>query len=549
MKRSCRCRREVRQPFGRGLPCPSCRRERRSTGDEGFTLIELLIVTAVIPLIVGALAAGLFAIFTLQTSTSSRIADSSDAQVVQTNFESDVQGAQQVEIAPTPACVSPNDPAGTQQLLGMEWNLQAGAVGSGESSNYGNVVSYVEVASGSQNNLVRQSCVYTFGSTPTSSETDTILAYDLPASESPATITCISSYTAAQCGADTTTWISTSDVSSVALGIIEPDSKFSYSLTAAPLATSTENDPGGPINDNATTGCNFPQAGSGPLASSLCMIDFSNLLGNPTLLADAEAPEPACLEESIALSGGFTLYFCINIQNSVSGEIIQPFALPTYCQAFLGNPGTSAACGSTGIYPNYYDIPGDPAIYQQGVGGVNNGGVTTITMTGIEIVNGEGVPATGWELFSADAESTDAGSGTNTSLAESVTWNSNADISVVSNGYTAAAGFCKAGTPCDTATDPAGTACYAGGSWTFNGTTYYGIAANSSDTEDYYNGGSPVTTNTVECTVPPTAANVTEEGTLTGALMVEAPTPTTFTATLGDGNGGLEAVVFGLLSS
>ncbi|MGB7652330.1 MAG: prepilin-type N-terminal cleavage/methylation domain-containing protein [Acidimicrobiales bacterium] len=525
-------------------------RERRSAGDEGFTLIELLIVTAVIPLIVGALAAGLFAIFTLQTSTSSRIADSSDAQAVQASFETDVQVAQQVEISPTPACVSSNE-TGTQ-LLGMEWNLQPGEVTAGDLNPYDNVVSYVEVANGTQNNLVRQSCVLSGG--VQTSETDTILSYDLPANENPATLTCVTWYTGScptTADASTSTWVSTSDVSNVAFNITEPDSKFNYALTAAPLSTATAADTGGPIHVNASTGCEFPQAGSGPLASSLCVIDFSNLLGNPTLLADAEVPEPGCLEESIALSGGFTLYFCLNITNSEAGEIIQPFALPTYCQAFLGNPGTSAACGSTGIYPNYYDIPGEPALYQQGTGGgVNDGYITTITMTGIEIVNGQGVPATGWELFSADAESTDAGSGTNNDLAESITWNASTDLSVISNGYTIGAGYCTAGTPCDTSTDPAGTACFAGKSWTFNGTTYYGIAANSTDTEDYYNAqGNPVTTNTVECTVPPTAADVTEEGTLTGALMVEAPAPSTFTATMGDGNGGLEAVVFGLLSS
>jgi prepilin-type N-terminal cleavage/methylation domain-containing protein len=546
--------RKFLEPPGHGAQCRNarCWRAQRTSDDAGFTLLELLIVSVIIPIIVGALAAGLFAVFTLQTSTSSRIADSSDAQAVQASFETDVQVAQQVEIDPTPACVSANE-TGTQ-LLGMEWNLQTNqtlpTVGL-----YDNWVSYVEVASGSSNNLVRQSCVRTGLTTFT--ETDTILSYDLPSGEGPATVTCVSGFTG--CSLDQTTWIldqntwfSTTDVQNVVLNVTEPDSHFTYSLTAAPLATATGSDLGGQISVNASTGCDFAEAGSGPLASSLCLIDFSNLLGNPTLLADAEVPLPGCLEESVALSGGFTLYFCLNITNSISGEIIQPFALPTYCGAFLGNPGTSAACGSTGIYPNYYDVGGEPALYQQGVGGVNSGGVTTFTLTGIEIVNGQGVLATGWELFSADAESTDEGSGNN-AMAESITWNSNADLSVVPNEYTAANGYCKAGTPCDTSTnppDPAGTACFSGGSWTYNGSTYYGIAANSTDTEDYYNtSGNPVTTNTIECTVPPPDANVPDSATPTGALMVGAPSPSTFSATLGDSTGGLEAVVFGLLSS
>jgi prepilin-type N-terminal cleavage/methylation domain-containing protein len=539
-----RRRQKFHEPLGHVAKCrhARCWRSRRTSDDSGFTLIELLIVSVIIPIIVGALAAGLFAVFTLQTSTSSRIADSSDAQAVQASFETDVQVAQQVRIDSTPICVSPNE-SGTQ-LLGMAWNLVTDQ-SSPWVGLYKNLVSYVEVASGSSNNLVRQSCVRT--GLNSFNETDTILSYDLPAGEVPATITCVTNYTG--CSVDQSNWLSTTDVQDVVLNVAEPDSNFTYSLTAAPLATATGNDTGGPINVNASTGCDFPQAGSGPLASSLCLIDFSNLLGNPTLLADAEVPLPGCLEESIALSGGFTLYFCLNITNSISGEIIQPFGLPTYCGAFLGNPGTSAACGSTGIYPNYYDVGGEPALYQQGVGGVNSGGVTTFTLTGIEIVNGQGVQATGWELFSADAESTDEGSGNN-NMAESITWNSNVDISVVPNEYTTANGYCKAGTPCDTATDPDGGACFGGGSWQYQGTTYYGIAANSADTLDYYNAsGNPVTTNTIQCTVPPPVANVTDTSDSTGALMVGAPSPSTFSATLGDSTGGLQAVVFGLLSS
>jgi prepilin-type N-terminal cleavage/methylation domain-containing protein len=539
-----RRRRKFLEPPGHGGLCRNarCWRAQRISDDGGFTLIELLIVSVIIPIIVGALAAGLFAVFTLQTSTSSRIADSSDAQAVQASFETDVQVAQQIEIDPTPACASANE-TGTQ-LLGMEWNLQTSQT-NGTAGTYDNVVSYVEVVSGSSNNLVKQSCVTTSGTT---TETDTILSYDLPSGEIPATVTCITGYTG--CSVDQTTWIPTADVQNVVLNVTEPDSHFTYSLTAAPLDTSTGSDTGGPISVNASTGCDFPQGGSGPLASSLCLIDFSNLLGNPTLLADAEVPLPGCLEESVALSGGFTLYFCLNITNSISGEIIQPFALPTYCGAFLGNPGTSAACGSTDIYPNYYDVGGEPALYQQGSGGgANDGGVTTITLTGIEIVNGQGVLATGWELFSADAESTDPGSGNN-AMAESITWNSNVDLSVVPNEYSAANGYCKAGTPCDTATDPAGGACDSGLSWQYQGTTYYGIAANSADTEDYYNtSGNPVTTNTIECTVPAPVTGASNTSDSTGALMVGAPSPGTFSATMGDSTGGLEAVVFGLLSS
>lgn len=535
-----RGRRKRRWPFGRGIACSSAKCWRTNRDDSsGFTLVELLIVCAVTPLIVGALAAGLIAMFSLQTSTSSRLSDSGDAQIVSANFEPDVQQAQQVSVSNFA-----EDECSSQQVFGAEWGQITGG--------YENVVSYVVTAAGSQYNLVRDLCQ------PSSSNpsqlvqiSSTILSYNVGASPT-FTINCTTAGNTT-CSTDKSdgSWVPTTDVESVQLSISEPNSTekggaYQYSLAAVPAATATVSTGGQPVTITASTGCGHAAAGSGPLASSLCLIDFSNLLGSPSLLADAETAG-SCLEESVALSGGFTLYFCINIDNSEPGEIIQPFALPTWCDGFLGNPGTSAACGATGVYPNYYDVPGEPALYQQGTGGGQDDGYdTTITLSNIEIINGSGTPATGWEILSADAESTDAGCGSGCS-AESITWSSNVDVTAVSNGYTAANGYCTGGNvPCDTATDPWGNACDSGGYWQENGVTYYGIAGNSTDTENYFGpGGTPIQTNTIECTVQPGSPNVI----LTGTGMVEAIQPSTFTAKLGDGPGGLEAVTFGLLTS
>jgi hypothetical protein len=420
----------------------------------------------------------------------------------------------------------------------LEWGLVQAT------GNYNDVVAYVVVPSGKTYNLVRQLCVTNGAST---TETDTILSYDVPANLSPPTVTCTSNITVATCSgisnATTPTWLATTGVQQVSFPIQEPKSSYWYTLTADPAATATVSDAGAPIQVNATTGCNYATPGSGPLASSLCMIDFNNLANNPALLADAESAQAtgSCgLEESIPLNGSFTLYFCLAITNSEAGEIIEPFAMPTWCGAFLGNPGNSAACPNTGVYPNYYGIAGAPALYQQGTGGgVNDGYVTTVTLSNINIVNSAGTPAVGWDLFSADAESTDNGSG---GFQESMTWTSNVDLSIINNGYTAAAGYCISGTPCDTNAAPFGTACDSGGSWQVGGTTYYGIAGSSDDKTNYFS--NPGGTNTIECTVPPSPPTPT----LTGTAMVEAPAPTTFTAQMGDGSGGLEAVVFGILS-
>jgi prepilin-type N-terminal cleavage/methylation domain-containing protein len=523
----------------------------RSRDDEGFSLIELMIVMGIVPIIIGSLVFGLVVVFSNSSTAGNRLSDSSDAQQVTAFYQPDVQSAQGVETdSPSPACGS------GQQLLGLEWSQP--------SSSYEDYVSYDEVQIGSTGTLVRQFC--TNGSTtPTSTLT---LSHNYGESQ-----VCIYLSANPTVCDQPATWIPTSGVSNVAFQIDEPEkgtgspgcvdtsNTFCYTLDAAPESVSTSSSGSGPVNVSSATGCDYAESGSGPLASSLCLLDFSDFITNPNLLTDAETPG-SCLEQSVQLSGSFELYFCINITNSISGEIISPYSLPTWCQGFLGNPGYSAACkGNTGVYPNYYNVAGDPALYQQGTGaGKNNGGITDITLTDIDLVNASGIPATGWDFVSADAESTDNGNGGG--AAEWLTWNANTDLYVVNNGYTAANGFCGTGSsdPCDTTTDPFGTACDSGGSWTVGSTKYYGIGAGgagplittsslatSEDTTPYFSAsGVAATTNTVECTVPPTGVN---DAVLTGEAMVEAVTPSSFSVQLGDNTGGLEGVVLGLLTS
>lgn len=552
-------------------------------GDQGFTLVELLIVITITPLIIGSLAFGLVTMFKLQSGVQSRLSDTEDAQVVTAAYQPDVQGATLVSNSTTPLCGSGSG----NQLLGLVYGPFVSTTPTTTSVTtttvagtttttlpigyYASAVSYDLVQSGSTWNLVREYCTNyypaTTNQTPTSSE---VLAFDLPApgTQPVATISCTSSGTTAGCS--TTPSDSnpdpTTEVTVVTLQIAEPASSYSYTLAAAPESTSNPGTAGGPISVSTSTQCDFPQAGSGPLASSLCLVDFSSLFSNQIFIQDAEI-SGSCLEESVPLSSSFTLYFCINISNSNANELIQPFALPTYCQAFLGNPGPTAGCPSNidTEYPNYYDIPGEPALYQQGVNGVNSGYVTTITLKYISVVNAQGVPATGWEIFSADAESTDQGSGSNT-FGEGITWNSTSPIQLVPNGYSGT-GYCGTTTPCDKTYAPFGNACDGqpnvggtngtNGTWTVSGQTYYGLAANSSSTLNYFT-NEP--TDTVTCTVPPQDATVTNGqsypstgiGTSTaldGAAMVESLTPTQFSATMTDGSGGLEAVVFGMVTS
>src|ERR1035438_7588477 len=125
-------------------------RKNPRNDESGFTLIELLIVVTILPLIVGALSAGLIAVFSLQSGVQNRLGDTGDSQTVEANFQTDVQESASLTSAPNNS--SAQCGAGTQ-LLGLAW-----APASGQSYPYQYVVSYVVLKSGSSYNLVRQYC-------------------------------------------------------------------------------------------------------------------------------------------------------------------------------------------------------------------------------------------------------------------------------------------------------------------------------------------------------------------------------------------------------
>ena len=126
--------RHVRTPWRR------CDGETETREESGFTLIELIIVALIIPIIIGAITLALISIFSLQGSTGSRISDSGDAQVVSSNFETDVQNATQITTAAsgvTPQCVPTPLIANAVQVLGLQ-----------SADNGGTVISYADVPNG-----------------------------------------------------------------------------------------------------------------------------------------------------------------------------------------------------------------------------------------------------------------------------------------------------------------------------------------------------------------------------------------------------------------
>ena len=147
---------------------------RRRRREDGFTLVELLIVVTILPLVVGALSAGLIAVFSLQSGVSSRLSHTADAQAVSANFERDIQGAQQVTTQPlsNPECGASS---GVTQLLGLESNLAP-------DGGYQTVISYLSVPVAATSttpasySLVRAYCTGEGNTTPQSEET---LAFDV----------------------------------------------------------------------------------------------------------------------------------------------------------------------------------------------------------------------------------------------------------------------------------------------------------------------------------------------------------------------------------
>ena len=441
-------RRGTFRPVGRALACSKskCWRERRDE-NTGFTLIELLIVTAVMPIIIRALAIGLVSIFSLQAGTQNRLSDSEDAQVVSSTYLSDVQGAGFIT---TQSSSQPQCGNGFQLLgLGSDFNSIT--------STFETSISYVSVDNGGTYSLVRDLC--TDGSTTPSDETT--LSNDLPSSQLSPTVTCNTT----PCDYSTS-WVTTQDVTRVQFAITEthtkPTSTFSYTLAAVPQASATDVVGGQQINSSTQAGCGFAAAGSGTYASTLCLVDFAALTGNNLLAA-----EQGCLEMQVTLPGNDELYFCVGI----TGAPVAPAKLPTYPEAFLGN--------TSGGAPFYTNIPGSPALYQTCEGGnsgcgadnYNGDGRTIVTFSGITVVNSQNVPATGWEAVSADAETTDNG--------ESISWTSNTKLYVLSNGFSY-----------DTPSDPVGNACDAGAGLTGSGTNT--VTCNGNGTTGNLKNGTPM---------------------------------------------------------
>ena len=389
-------------------------------------MIELLIVIMIIPLIAGALGYGLVTVFSLQAGVSSRLGDSSDAQIVAASFTKDVQSASSITTTAIPLC----GPTTQTQLLGLEW-------GTGE------VVSYDEqLQTGTTYSLVRNDCGTNPSVTPASSTT---LSYDLlppcPVADTVAMCTSlnlqpppIASWSSGPHGDPTSGIASTVGMTALQFSIAEPKSSYVYNLSATPVGGNSTTNLGGPTAGDAS--CGFALPGTGTYAATMCFIGFST-----TELQQASSASKTCtaatdpgqqgIDMTVDVPGGYVMSFCLTTSDSsliaastpVGGGSCGHQNPPcdgghiSNGQGFLGNDNQV-----NGVATPFYAAIGcpvstpalvsnivsssciDPAIFQ-----TNNGGNDTVTLSDIVVTDPDGNVATGYEVITADAETIDPG--------------------------------------------------------------------------------------------------------------------------------------------
>jgi prepilin-type N-terminal cleavage/methylation domain-containing protein len=427
-------RSDVQASQGRGVN--GAKRARsplaRNKNDRGFTLIELLIVVTIIPLIIGALAGGLLEVFSLQSGVANRLGDSADAQVVASTFTKDVQAASSFTTNGTPLCGT-----GTQ-LLGLEW-------GSGP------VVSYNEVLqSGTTYSLVRDEC--DAGTTLTSS---TALTYDVlapcPVADSIALCTSLKKQPAPVAYAGTTvvdassaTTVTTVGITMLRFPILEPNSGYTYQLSATPAGGATHAVTNLGLNSKDFS-CGFALPGTGNFANTMCFVGFTTVqlqaaYSNAGSTCTKTNPGVQGVDTFVDVPGGYLMSFCLSVQpgnpNATNPPPVVAAKTPigggtceqqkggpcdwgqiSNGQGFLGNDNQV-----NGVAEPFYAGIGcpistpvlqsnvvtssciSPAIFQ-----TTGGGTDTVTLSNIQVADPDGTSATGYEVITADAETVDPG--------------------------------------------------------------------------------------------------------------------------------------------
>jgi hypothetical protein len=489
------------------------------------------VTVTILPIVVGGLAVALVSVFSLSGTVSTRLSNSDDAQIVSTYYVKDVDSALQFTIDQH----STAGECGTgTQLLGLDWNFNQ------QSSSYETVVSYVEPAS-QPTTLLRNYCTSGASTNPTSTTT---VSTNMTGAPQPV-VTPAALQTAALGN-----WISTQGVTGVTFNIAEPEggSHYNYTLAAVPRGSSNVAQNSSLAGPTSQCGDASPNTGTytPPNPVTLCFVNFS------AWNTQTSAPGSTCVAPTIGIFEGiqgtpYTLSFCMSAttyennpanlslpvtgtaddENFTCGSIscgswngISATPLPTYDDAFLGC--SPANCNGTSTF--YTGIPGDPALYTSWYQSVS-----TIHLTNIQVLSSNGTPATGWNLATGDAESTD-----DTPPQESITWqagwNNSLLVPAAQQVLTLIPNNQFVGSAYQWWVQDFGNACDGG---FLSGTN----SDNSASTPPDFTGAG---TSTVTC-----QAGASATGERTGAVMLSAPEPNSLTITLGAG--GLQAAFIGFL--
>ncbi len=358
-------------------------------------------------------------------------------QVISIDFDRDVQSAILLTTSSNPP--SPGQCGTGFAILGLQL---------GNSTE----VTYAAAQNGNSYTLSRNLCTVSGGATTLQSSV--VVGRDLPASilsATPPTTSNVATFPVSipQClqtptpqiaacdaigpsFAYQTNWVSALGITAVNFSTGpngEPGSKYSYQLTAVPnAAVGTASPP--PLTPGVGGG--FAVPGTGTYSKTLFFVSFANWntqtkasgvsctgTALPVAAPIANSPDTLsfCLNVSATGSNGKTITgvtsgpgTACGVAANVGYNDIAAVALPTYTCP----PGSEAFLGNNGFYTG---VQGDPALYTQA-----EGSTAVLTFTNIQVVSAAGLPATGWNLVTGDAESTDGG--------ESLTWQSTPSSSV-----------------------------------------------------------------------------------------------------------------------
>ena len=280
----------------------------------GFTLIELLVVIVILPLIVGAIAVALLAVFKNSSVASTTISQSGDTQVVSSEFVSDVQSASTLTTMTTPASPAVCATVNQKAVTGFA------SVVSFDSADGNTEISYVEVPDATSNNKVFRNFCQGASTIPVSTTAVARTAKTVQAivSGSPCPQTLGQGPTCPV----TSAWVSAAGTAYVKLTIAAPVPKssalYTYSLQAAPRTAnpgSSGLSSGGtePVLLLGTSGNDWSCGGS-------LTIDTGQVVMNST--------NGGASGGTITAPGGVYTANTGNPSGSVSGTTLQPAGVP-----------------------------------------------------------------------------------------------------------------------------------------------------------------------------------------------------------------------------